>query len=61
MKQLEIIEESGKTRIKTNTEELTKGDALRMLLNAYIGVCDAYDLAPIELLVGGMQLTKEEE
>ena len=61
MKQLEIIEENGKTRIKTNTEELMKEDALRMLLNAYIGVCDAYDVGPIELLVSGMQLTKEEE
>lgn len=54
MKQLEIIEENGTTRIKTITEELTKEDTLLMLLNAYIGVCDAYDVDPIELLVSNM-------
>lgn len=51
MKQLEIIEENGKTRIKTDTEGLTKEDAVLMLLNAYIGVCNAYDVEPIKLLV----------
>lgn len=54
MKQLEIIEENGTTRIKTITEELTKEDALLMLLNAYIGVCDTYDVDAIELLVSNM-------
>lgn len=51
MKQLEIIEENGSTRIKAVTEELTKKDALLMLLNAYIGICDVYNVDPIELLV----------
>lgn len=61
MKELEIIEENGKTRIKTNTEELTKEDALRMSLSAYLGICEEYDINPVELLVGGMQLAKEGE
>ena len=51
MKQLEIIEENGTTEIKTITEELTKEDALFMLLSAYVGVCDAYNVDPIELLI----------
>lgn len=54
MKQLEIIEENGTTKIKNITEELTKKDALLMLLNAYIGICDAYDVDAIELLVSSM-------
>ena len=54
MKQLEIIEENGTTRIKTTTEELTKEEALFMLLNAYVGVCDAYNVDPVDLLVSAM-------
>lgn len=54
MKQLEIIEENGTTRIKTITEELTKEDALFMLLSAYVGVCDAYNVDPVDLLVSAM-------
>lgn len=54
MKQLEIIEENGTTRIKTITEELTKEDALLMLLNAYIGICEEYDVDALGLLVSSM-------
>ena len=54
MKQLEIIEHDGETKIKSKTEELAKDDAVLMLLNAYIGICDEYDLSPIELLVSGL-------
>lgn len=54
MKQLEIIEENETIRIKSITGELTKEDALLMLLNAYIRVCDAYDVDAIELLVSNM-------
>lgn len=54
MKQLEIIEENETIRIKSITGELTKEDALFMLLNAYIRVCDVYDVDAIELLVSNM-------
>lgn len=54
MKQLEIIEENGTTRIKTITEELMKEGALLMLLNAYIGCCDEYGVNAIKLLVSCM-------
>lgn len=59
MKQLEIIEENGTTRIKTNTEELTKEDAILMLLNAYIGVCKEYDVSPANLLINGLRSAQE--
>lgn len=54
MKQLEIIEENGTTRIKTDTEELTKEDAILMLLNAYKGICEEYDVDALNLLVSSM-------
>ena len=54
MKQLEIIEESETIGIKSITGELTKEDALLMLLNAYIRVCDACDVDAIKLLVSNM-------
>ena len=54
MKQLEIIEENGTTRIKIDTEELTKEDVVLMLLNTYIGICKEYDVDALVLLVSSM-------
>lgn len=54
MKQLEIIEENGTTKIKNITEELTKKDALLMLLSAYVGICNVYNVDPVDLLVSAM-------
>lgn len=51
MKRLEIIEHDGTTKIKPKTEELMKDDAVLMLLNAYIGICEEYGISPLELLV----------
>lgn len=61
MKQLEIIEHDGTTKIKSKTEELMKDDAALMLLNAYIGICEEYDISPIELLVNGLRSAQDEE
>lgn len=61
MKELKIKLENGVVGIEDETKELTKEDAILLVLSAYIGICEEYDVSPINLLINGLRSAQEGE